>query len=226
MSAKIALLFISMWLMATPPSHPPLVGQVVAVHQGDTLTIESGGSLVKVRLADVDAPEMGQVFGKQARRFTEQMALGLTVRVDVVMIDRYDRRIGTVIIEDGRVLNEELVHAGLAWYYRVNPRKRHRLQTLEHDAFARKLGLWVQKQPIPPWEFRRETLIPAVPATARQVDYDRIFHYGLIGDFKAKTLRWPACKLYRVRRPKQAMVFHSLEQARQMGFRPAKDCPN
>ena len=222
---KIAIYLMSLWFAATLPAYAPLSGQVVAVHDGDTLSMQSGDSLYKVRLSDVDAPEMGQVFGKQARQFTEQMALGHRVRVNVSMIDMHGRRVGEVIVDDGRVLNEELVHAGLAWYYRVHPVKNERLQKLEHFAFQKKLGLWVEKEPLPPWEFRRESHIPDVPATADQVDYDQIFNYGIVGNHRTKRFRWPACKNYRLRRPQRAMVFSSLQQARQKGFHPAKDCP-
>ena len=213
---------LSMWLAAAGQT---LTGTVVAVQDGDTFSVQRGSSLFKVRLAEVDAPEMGQAFGKQARRLTEKMALGRKVRVDVMMIDRHGRRVGTVIVEDGRVLNEELVHAGLAWYYRVNPIRNQRLQRLEQYAFSKKLGLWVEKAPLPPWEFRRESHIPQLPVTVRQVDYDRIFHYGMVGNRRTKTVRWPACKHYRLSRPQQALIFHSLQQAREHGFKPAKDCP-
>ena len=223
MLTPIAMTLLSLWLAAT--SGPTLTGKVVAVHDGDTFTLQSGSSLYKVRLAEVDAPEMGQVFGQQARRFTEELALGRRVRVNISLIDKYDRRVGTVIIEDGRVLNEELVHAGLAWYYRVSPVRNPRLQRLEQGAFQNRLGLWVEKEPIPPWEFRRESTLPELPATASQVDYDRIFHYGMVGNRRTKKFRWPACKHYRLSRPRQALIFHSRQQARQMGFQPAKDCP-
>ncbi len=212
-----------MWLMAAPGQI--LTGQVVAVHDGDRLTMQSGSFLYKVRLSDVDAPEMGQVFGKQARQYTEQMVLGSWVRVNVALIDRHGRRVGEVIVEDGWVLNEELVHAGLAWYYRVHPVRNDRLQKLEQYAFSKKLGLWVEPDPLPPWEFRRESRIPQLPVTAEQVDYDRIFHYGMVGNRRTKTVRWPACKKYRLSRPQQALIFHSLQQARELGFTPAKDCP-
>ncbi len=214
---------LSMWLMAAPGQI--LTGQVVAVHDGDTLTMQSGSFLYKVRLSDVDAPEMGQVFGKQARQFTEDRVLGRRVRVNVALIDRHGRRVGEVIVEDGWVLNEELVHAGFAWYYRVHPVRNDRLQKLEQYAFSKKLGLWVEKDPLPPWEFRRESRIPQLPVTAEQVDYDRIFHYGMVGNRRTKTVRWPACKKYRLSRPQQALIFHSLQQARELGFTPAKDCP-
>ncbi|MEE9498260.1 MAG: thermonuclease family protein [Nitrospinaceae bacterium] len=214
---------LSMWLMAAPGQI--LTGQVVVVHDGDTLTVQSGSFLYKVRLSDVDAPEMGQVFGKQARQYTEQMVLGSWVRVNVALIDRHGRRVGEVIVEDGWVLNEELVHAGFAWYYRVHPVRNDRLQKLEQYAFSKKLGLWVEPDPLPPWEFRRESRIPQLPVTAEQVDYDRIFHYGMVGNRRTKTVRWPACKKYRLSRPQQALIFHSLQQARELGFTPAKDCP-
>ena len=212
-----------MWLMAAPGQI--LTGQVVVVHDGDTLTVQSGSFVYKVRLSDVDAPEMGQVFGKQARQYTEQMVLGSWVRVNVALIDRHGRRVGEVIVEDGWVLNEELVNAGFAWYYRVHPVRNDRLQKLEQYAFSKKLGLWVEQDPLPPWEFRRESRIPQLPVTAEQVDYDRIFHYGMVGNRRTKTVRWPACKKYRLSRPQQALIFHSLQQARELDFTPAKDCP-
>jgi len=214
---------LSLWLAAA--SGQTLSGTVVAVQDGDTLTVQNESFLYKVRLSDVDAPEMGQVFGRQARDFTKRMALGRHVWVKVAMIDRHDRRVGEVIVEDGRVLNEELVHAGLAWYYRVSPHRNERLQRLEQDAFTHKLGLWVEKEPLPPWEFRRESHIPEVPVTVSQVDYDRIFHYGIVGNRHTKKFRWPACQNYRLSRPQQALIFPSLQQARDSGFTPAKDCP-
>ncbi len=222
MFINITTALFSVWLAAAGSS---LTGTVVAVHNGDTFTVQNGSSLYKVRLSDVDAPEMSQVFGKQARQYTEQRVLGRQVWVNVSMVDRYGRQIGEVILEDGWVLNEELVYAGLAWYYRVNPVRNARLQQLEQYAFSKKLGLWVEREPIPPWEFRRESRIPDLPTTVKQVDYDRIFHYGLVGNRRTKTIRWPACKNYRLSRPRKALIFHSLQQARQMGFKPARDCP-
>jgi len=224
MRVELTVSLISLWLAAASPG-VPLTGQVVAVQDGDTFTLQSGGSLYKVRLSDVDAPELGQVFGKQARQFTERMVLGRHVWVNVSLVDKHDRRVGEVIVEDGWVLNEELVHAGWAWYYRVDPVKNERLQRLEQYAFAHKLGLWVEQEPLPPWEFRRESRIPEAPESVSQVDYDRIFHYGIVGNRRTKTVRWPACKHYRLSRPRQALIFHSRQQARQMGFTPAKDCP-
>ena len=222
MFLPLPTVFFSVWIAAAGYTFS---GTVVSVQEGDTFTVQKGSSLYKVRLSDVDAPGLRQVFGKQARRFTAERILGRRVWVKVAMIDRHGRRVGEVITEEGRVLNEELVYAGLAWYYRVNPVRNPRLQRLEQYAFSKILGLWVEKEPIPPWAFRRESRIPEVPLTVKQVDYDRIFHYGLIGNRRTKTVRWPACKNYRISRPRKPLIFHSLEQAHQMGFTPAKDCP-
>lgn len=219
------IIFSAVLILAAAFPRFSLTGQVVAVHHGDILTVQSGSSLYKVRLAEVDTPEPNQPFGKEARRFTERMAMGFTVRVDVQMIDKDGRLVGTVIVEDGRVLNEELVYAGLAWHYRVEPQPSERLKQLEQFAFSKKLGLWVEDRPVPPWEFRRESQSPGAPALQSEVDYDRIFHYGLTGDRQHKIYRWPECQLYRQRIPKQGVTLQSREQARQLGFHPAEDCP-
>ena len=230
MFIRLATVLISVGFTVFSPAaeavlSPFLSGTVVAVQDGDTFTMQNGTSIYEVRLSDVDAPELRQVFGRQARQFTEQRVLGRRVWVKVSFVDTQHRHIGEVIREDGGILNEELVHAGLAWYYRVDPTRNKRLQQLEQYAFSKKLGLWVEREPVPPWEFRRESRIPEIPVTAEQVDYDRIFHYGLIGNRRSKTLRWPACKNYRLKQPQKALIFHSLEQARQQGFQPARDCP-
>ena len=72
-----------------------------------------------MRLADIDAPEMGQPFGKPARRLAVDLALEKTVRVNYTFKDKYGRLIGEVFLPDGKLLNEEMLKAGLAWHYRV-----------------------------------------------------------------------------------------------------------
>ena len=84
-------------------------GEVVQIQDGDTLTIKTGRDrLRKVRLADIDAPEMGQPFGKVARRLAVDLALEKTVRVDYTFKDKYDRLIGEVFLPDSKLLNEEI----------------------------------------------------------------------------------------------------------------------
>jgi endonuclease YncB( thermonuclease family) len=109
-----------------------------------------------VRLANIDAPEISQPFGKQARKLATDLALKKTVRVDYAFKDKYGRLIGELFLPEGNLLNEEMLKAGLAWHYKVKHPQSTFLEQLEYKAWEKKLGLWVQDTPIPPWEFRRE----------------------------------------------------------------------
>ncbi len=67
--------------------------------------------------------------------------------------DRYGRTVGVVLLPDGRSLNHELVRAGLAWMYRRYTNDQS-LSDLEEEARLARRGLWVDANPIPPWEWR------------------------------------------------------------------------
>ena len=112
------------------------------------------GRAEKIRLYGIDCPEKGQAFGSKAKQFTSEQAFGKDVTVNVKDTDRYGRTVGIVILPDGRSLNEELVYQGLAWWYRKYS-KSPRLATFEMEARLAHRGLWADKNPIPPWEWRK-----------------------------------------------------------------------
>jgi endonuclease YncB( thermonuclease family) len=62
-----------------------------------------------------------------------------------------------VLLPDGRSLNHELVGAGLAWWYRRYAPGDLDLERLESEAREAKRGLWADAEPVPPWEWRRQT---------------------------------------------------------------------
>jgi hypothetical protein len=64
-----------------------------------------------------------------------------------------------VILPDGRVLNHELVRAGLAWWYYKYSTDRY-LGELEAEARAAKRGLWSDPHAVAPWDFRRRRRVP------------------------------------------------------------------
>jgi micrococcal nuclease len=68
---------------------------------------------------------------------------------------RYGRTIGMVTI-DGVNVNEKLLEAGLAWHYKKYD-KNPEWAKLEEQARIDKKGLWIQPNPIPPWEWRKGT---------------------------------------------------------------------
>ena len=137
---------------------PPIErhGKVVAVLDGDTIEIlDSNNKTYRIRLSGIDCPEKAQAFGQKAKQFTSDLCFGKSVKVIVHSTDRYGREIGDIVLSDGTVVNEELVGAGFAWHYKQYSSDAG-LAKLEVEARKKKLGLWADPNPIPPWEFRRK----------------------------------------------------------------------
>ena len=59
------------------------------------------------------------------------------------------------MLPDGKSLNQELVRAGLAWWYRKYAPRDNKLEALEKQAKAAKRGLWKARKRISPWKWRR-----------------------------------------------------------------------
>ncbi len=135
-----------------------LPGKVISVADGDTLTfMGSGGEVQKIRLYGVDSPEMRQDGGEAAAQFTKSLALFSKVKVQAMDKDQYGRSVAIVTLDDGRVLNEELLKNGHAWVY-TSYCKTARCaywQALEAKARIERVGLWSDKKPLPPWQWRR-----------------------------------------------------------------------
>ena len=85
-----------------------------------------------------------------------QQQLPYASRLVVVRdVDRYGRQVAEVILPDGRNLNEEVVRAGLAWWFVRYARRDQVFGNLEAEARAARRGLWADTAPVAPWEFRR-----------------------------------------------------------------------
>jgi len=133
-----------------------LSGRVVAVSDGDTLTLlTKDKQQVKIRLSDIDTPEKRQPFGSRSQQALASKVFGKDVTIAVREKDRYGRTVGRVLL-DGRDINAELVAEGYAWVYRQYS-KDQRLFQLEDEARAMKRGLWAlpEAERQPPWEWRR-----------------------------------------------------------------------
>ena len=127
---------------------------VVGVHDGDTLTgLTVDRQQVKVRLEGIDAPELGQPFGKAAKRALSEKAFGNGAKIIVASHDQYGRVVGHVTV-NGRDVGKDLVREGFAW---CDPRFNHdkTLAADEQGARHSKAGLWADKAPTPPWEYRK-----------------------------------------------------------------------
>lgn len=132
-----------------------LTGQIVGVHDGDTATLLTPEhDQVKIRLAQIDAPELKQAFGMQSKKALSDLIFGKSVTVDKETIDRYGRTVGTIFVGDLNA-NKEQVKTGFAWVYRQYLRDNS-LLPLEDAAKVAKVGLWVEDDPVEPWEFRHK----------------------------------------------------------------------
>lgn len=147
---------VALWLflVAFPLPSPAatLQGKVVHIADGDTLTVLVDHQQVKVRLAEIDAPESRQDYGQRAKQALGNLVFGHDVSVDYEGKDRYGRTIGRVHL--GRLdVNAEMVRTGYAWVYRKYAKDQN-LYALEDEARAARRGLWAGNDPVPPWEWR------------------------------------------------------------------------
>lgn len=138
------------------PSQDDFVGNVVGVSDGDTIEVMRSGRAERVRLYGVDSPERRQPFSSRAKQFTSSLVFGKTVRVRIRDTDQLGRIVAEVYLPDGRSLNQELVRAGYAWWFRRYS-DDPTLQRLEQEARRARRGLWADNNPVPPWEFRRDS---------------------------------------------------------------------
>lgn len=137
-------------------------GRVVGVSDGDTLTVlDDSKTQHKIRLAGIDAPEKSQAFGQRSKESLSALVFGKPVTVDATKTDKYGRAIGKVLI-GGRDANLLQIRLGLAWHYKAYEKEqsivdRKTYAEAEVEARNRRVGLWQDSKPIPPWDFRHGT---------------------------------------------------------------------
>ena len=128
-------------------------GTVIGVHDGDTITLLiAGNQQIKVRLAQIDAPELAQDFGQNAQQSLSELVMNKDIKVEKETIDKYGRTVGTLFVA-GLDANREQVKRGMAWVYRQYMHDQTLLQA-EDNAKRTKLGLWTGQNPVAPWDFR------------------------------------------------------------------------
>ena len=129
---------------------------VLKVIDGDTIYIKSDKGRKKVRLRHIDAPEIRQSYGKEAKIFLDKQIDGKKIIVNSDYKDRYGRDIGDIFIynnDEAIYINAKLIKSGHAWVYK-SYRKNTYLMNLENFARENMLGLWKDKSAIEPWVFR------------------------------------------------------------------------
>lgn len=129
-----------------------IIGKVVDVHDGDTITVLVEKVQHKVRLDAIDAPEAKQPFGEASRKALANKVAGKVVTVNFTKRDRYRRILGTVMVGDEEA-NLAQVSSGMAWHY-AEFNKGKVYADAQVRAKAKRLGLWADANPVAPWDFR------------------------------------------------------------------------
>jgi endonuclease YncB( thermonuclease family) len=146
-----------------------LSGRVVAVADGDTVTVlDAKRQQHKIRLGGIDAPEKAQPFGQRSKENLSRLVFNKDVRVEWDKRDKYRRIVGKVWVQPADCpqcpMTLDAGHAqitvGLAWWYQryakeQSPSDRGAYEFSEQEARAKRVGLWSEPDPIPPWEWRR-----------------------------------------------------------------------
>ena len=128
-------------------------GKVIRVLDGDTIEVLQDKKPVRIRLANIDAPEKKQDYGRWSTDMMKSLVAGKTVTVTYFQRDRYGRILGQVYAPDGMNVNQFMVRVGAAWVYEqynTDPV----LPVLQNEARQQKRGLWSDADPVPPWIWR------------------------------------------------------------------------
>jgi micrococcal nuclease len=169
---KAGLFIICLFHVVSPAwaksSNRVVEGIVISVTEGDCIIVSVNGMEVKARLHGIDAPETqkidsihggvkrGQAFGDAAFRALAQKILHQKVKLDIILTDRDNQEV-CIVWFNNRNINLEMVAEGWAWFdsrYAIRPYAADYPEA-EKQARAKKLGLWIQGNPQPPWEFRK-----------------------------------------------------------------------
>lgn len=134
--------------------------QVVGIADGDSFVgLTEDSTEIRFRIYGIDAPEKSQPFSNEAKKLLSEMIFEKKVGIVVIEpSDKFNRQLVQVLIDDNVDVGAEMIKNGLAWHYRraketvVNNNYRQ----LETEAQKNKLGLWSQKNPESPWDFRKK----------------------------------------------------------------------
>lgn len=158
MRVLFVLFFVSFLFLPITGLSDSLSGKVMSVVDADTITLVTPDKQrVKVRLYGIDTPKGEQPQGQNAKRFTFSLVYDKEVEVILYDADQNGRKVGIVLVDDMNA-NEELIRAGYAWQYREKCTASFCSDwlQLENDAKISGVGLWREKNPVPPWEWREK----------------------------------------------------------------------
>ncbi len=200
---------------------------------GDTITIlKQNNESVKIRFAGIDCPEGSQVHGNIAKQIVLSKVSGKRVRIFPETTDRYERTVGMVLI-NGQNLNEEIVAQGHGWVYRKYCTADYCNDWLKLEETAREanVGLWADKNPQPPWEWRAEhrngkssgnranvSVATSSTAAVAVAGSSVVYH----GNKRSYVFHGPSCRDYNCKNC--TVRLKSVQEAVGAGYRAHREC--
>ena len=157
------LIFASALLLSLPSWADILEGRVVGISDGDTVTVlDASKTQFKIRLQGIDAPEKKQAFGNKSKEALSTLLFNNQVAVEYSKKDKYGRILGKILV-DGVDANLEQIKAGMSWHYKKyqheqSENDRNLYAQAEAETREEKRGLWVDADPVPPWEWRKSRI--------------------------------------------------------------------
>ncbi|MCY1508114.1 Thermonuclease [compost metagenome] len=156
------VVFVGLWLWLLPSiaiRHQkvnPFSARVIRITDGDTLEVLYGGKPLKIRLAYIDSPEKKrkQPYGDKAKNVLAVLCFNQKVKIYPQKHDRYKRLIAVLINDKGQNVNQEMIRLGMAWHYKKYSSDPIYAK-LEIEARKKHIGLWQDKNAIPPWYWRK-----------------------------------------------------------------------
>jgi micrococcal nuclease len=162
-SIRPHLIFATVFSLLPAFAFAGFTGPVVSVLDGDTIEVLHNTKPERVRLSGIDCPEKGQAYGKKAKQAASELVFGKDVILQTHGQDKYGRTLADVLLRDGTHVNHELVKEGWCWWYRKYAPADTVLAGLEKEARDAKKGVWQDRAPTPPWEYRKARRLRTEP---------------------------------------------------------------
>ena len=147
------ILFIALLLLSASNSFAQESFRVVGIHDGDSITVLSvEKKQIKIRLEGIDAPELKQAFVSRAKEHLSSLIMGKDVTLIVKGEDLYKRSLSKLFL-GAQDVNLTMISDGFAWHYSKYSKDK-KFAEAEAQAKLKKKGLWIDKDPVPPWDYR------------------------------------------------------------------------
>lgn len=127
--------------------------KVIGIIDGDTYDILVDNRPVRIRMDGIDAPERGMPYNKKAKKYLSDLIFGKMVKVLELKKDRNGRSVSQTFLADGTDVSFEMIKAGYAWHYKKYSKDKT-YTNAEIQTRIKKIGLWTEPNPLPPWEVR------------------------------------------------------------------------